>query len=651
VQLHAGTYRLTVAGRSLSADSGAVEGRIALEIVHGGIFIARREFAEPFAEQGVCTIDFELSHATAAVLHEGRFEFRLWTDGVHDVQIDHVLLRHLDSDAILEQPSVEWLSLLSVGGSGARSANGRISTISGVSGNVFYGPYTILAPGHYQLSVECDVSVDAQLSGEVLIEAISALTLTIASAKFPLADAGVKRFLLPFSIPDPGPGGCFPDRVEFHLETNALANLSVKSVVCRRWEGPKLNSNPILRPVGRLLVGRSVDHDQLRIRIQLESARLDRLAACHEKEQDTHARPEESDLASASENEQDRQVRGLEQSDPAPPRDGEQDAHVQPEESDLLSASENEQDRQVRGLEQSDAASLTERRPNMNFRATIRNALRRIRFGQRVRRWPWGIPHIRLNREIASKAASTATAAGASSATASDVAASATADRRLDALYVALEDALRGSREDIKARLAPYIDRVSLAGVGRSNAPILDVGCGRGEWLELLKENHLAAYGIDSNTVMIDRAKSLGLDARRADLQQHLVGLPDDALSGLTAFHVIEHLPFETLVEFFHQTFRVLQPGGILILETPNPETMRVGATTFYNDPTHRNPITPVLLHFLVEHHGFKELEILRLHPFPHSNRLHDTGRDTAHLNIVIFGHQDYAIIARRYQT
>ncbi len=221
-------------------------------------------------------------------------------------------------------------------------------------------------------------------------------------------------------------------------------------------------------------------------------------------------------------------------------------------------------------------------------------------------------------------------------------------DRRLDSLYVALEDALRGSREDIKARLGLYVERMSLAGGGDKARPILDVGCGRGEWLELLRERHLNAYGIDSNVAMIELAMSLGLDARHADLLQHLGALSNGSLSAVTAFHVIEHLPFGVLVDFLDEVLRVLMPGGTLILETPNPETLRVGATTFFNDPTHRKPIPPLLLQFLVQNRGFTDLEILTLHPFTEADRLHDPGRDAAYLNLVLFGPQDYAIIARR---
>jgi SAM-dependent methyltransferase len=228
------------------------------------------------------------------------------------------------------------------------------------------------------------------------------------------------------------------------------------------------------------------------------------------------------------------------------------------------------------------------------------------------------------------------------------VATASTGDRRLDSLYVALEDALRGGHDDIKQRLRPYLDYVMLAGAGGDANPILDIGCGRGEWLELLKDAHLSAYGIDVNSMMVERASSLGLDARHSDALGHLTNLPPRSLSAVTAFHVVEHLPFGVLVDFLDEALRVLAPGGILILETPNPETMRVGATTFYNDPTHRNPITPMLLQFLVQNRGFSEIEILRLHPFGDADKLQDQSRDSRHLNIVLFGSQDYAVIARR---
>jgi SAM-dependent methyltransferase len=223
-----------------------------------------------------------------------------------------------------------------------------------------------------------------------------------------------------------------------------------------------------------------------------------------------------------------------------------------------------------------------------------------------------------------------------------------TTDHRLDALYVAFEGVFRGSREDIKARAQVYLDRVLLSGAGQPGKPILDVGCGRGEWLEILKECHLQAYGVDSNLVMVERARSFGLDVQEEDLVAHLRNLPDASRSAVTAFHVVEHLGFGVLVDFLDEVFRVLMPGGLLILETPNPENLCVGANSFYNDPTHHNPLPPEPLRFLVDQRGFAEAEILRLHPFPVKEHLKASNEDARRLNALLFGPQDYAVIARR---
>jgi O-antigen chain-terminating methyltransferase len=122
--------------------------------------------------------------------------------------------------------------------------------------------------------------------------------------------------------------------------------------------------------------------------------------------------------------------------------------------------------------------------------------------------------------------------------------------QRHDSLYAAFEDVFRGSREDIIERLAPYLERLTVAGAGQPDRPVVDIGCGRGEWLELLRRKGLSAYGIDINMIMVERSMTLGLDARHADLMTHLHGLQDASRSAVTAFHVVEHLPFETLVDF-----------------------------------------------------------------------------------------------------
>lgn len=221
------------------------------------------------------------------------------------------------------------------------------------------------------------------------------------------------------------------------------------------------------------------------------------------------------------------------------------------------------------------------------------------------------------------------------------------ADDRLDALYLSFEDRFRGDREDIKSRLVPYVEHITTAGAGDPGHPIVDLGCGRGEWLELLREKNLSAYGVDGNSMMIERTKGLGLDARCEDLLQHVNGLDDMCRSAVTAFHVVEHLPLNVLIDLLDEALRILIPGGMLILETPNPETMRVGATTFYNDPTHRHPIPPLVLQFMVQHRGFTEVEVIKRHPFT-QGLLEAPTADAELLNRVLFGPQDYAVIARR---
>jgi O-antigen chain-terminating methyltransferase len=220
-------------------------------------------------------------------------------------------------------------------------------------------------------------------------------------------------------------------------------------------------------------------------------------------------------------------------------------------------------------------------------------------------------------------------------------------DGRIDAFYSAFEDHFRGDRSAIKERILPYLERISVCGAGQSETPIVDLGCGRGEWIELLRDRGFAAYGVDGNAVMVDRCQALGLDARREDLLDHLHGLADRSRSAVTAFHVVEHLPLGVLIDLIDEALRVLIPGGLLIMETPNPETMRVGATTFYYDLTHRHPIMPAVLQFMVQHRGFSEAEILRLHPFT-EGLLTGRTRDAELLNQLLFGPQDFAIIARR---
>jgi len=187
-------------------------------------------------------------------------------------------------------------------------------------------------------------------------------------------------------------------------------------------------------------------------------------------------------------------------------------------------------------------------------------------------------------------------------------------DLRVDAFYLDFEDKFRGSREMIKERLLEFTSHLCALKERVEDATAVDVGCGRGEWLEVLKENGIAARGVDMNARMAMQCHAYGLDAECGDGIAYLQNLPSDSLALVSGFHIVEHLTLSQLLELFYQSLRVLRPGGMAIFETPNPECLKVSSYTFYLDPTHRNPIPPELLSFIGTHTGFREANIERLH-------------------------------------
>lgn len=244
--------------------------------------------------------------------------------------------------------------------------------------------------------------------------------------------------------------------------------------------------------------------------------------------------------------------------------------------------------------------------------------------------------------------------------TADQAARDATAAQRWDAFYQRFEDVFRGSRADIRERVIEYLPLVHAAHAGRADRPILDIGSGRGEWLELLRDEGLSARGVDTNSVAVTNCQKLGLDTVEGDAFDLLRALPDNSLGAVTAFHVIEHIPYEALGELFDEVLRVLKPGGLAIFETPNPENLDVGAHWFWFDPTHIRPLPPPPTRFLVESRGFVQAEILRLtrHRGDAGKslaQLPDTHPDAAVVNPVVarvaqmlYAAPDYAIVAHK---
>lgn len=189
--------------------------------------------------------------------------------------------------------------------------------------------------------------------------------------------------------------------------------------------------------------------------------------------------------------------------------------------------------------------------------------------------------------------------------------------------YRAFEERFLGSRELIRARRAQYLPFVQPVAEQYPGAIAFDVGCGRGEWLELMREQSLTPLGMDLDEGMLAGARAVGLNVAQGDAITHLGTMPSQSVLVLSAFHVAEHLQFEQLQELLRQAKRVLLPGGLLIIETPNPENLLVGSGAFYIDPTHVRPLPWQLLDFLVEHAGFARRCLLRLQEDP--NLTHPT--------------------------
>ena len=215
----------------------------------------------------------------------------------------------------------------------------------------------------------------------------------------------------------------------------------------------------------------------------------------------------------------------------------------------------------------------------------------------------------------------------------------------LDPLYIAFEDRFRGTRADIKGKLAEYLPMINKAMAGSRERPILDVGCGRGEWLELLNEENLTASGLDINRILIEENIRRDLKVKEGDVIEYLKTLPDDCLGAVTGFHLVEHLPFNILIKLFDETTRVLKSGGVAIFETPNPENILVGACHFYADPTHKNPIPSYVLKFIAEYRGMNNVEVLNLHSFSDDIKLSGSGEIFDRFNEYFYGPRDYAII------
>jgi len=214
--------------------------------------------------------------------------------------------------------------------------------------------------------------------------------------------------------------------------------------------------------------------------------------------------------------------------------------------------------------------------------------------------------------------------------------------REMDDLYASFQARFRSSQPATREDLKAYLPLLEEAGI---DAEILDLGCGGGEWLEILDEAGLRARGVESNRALIAEARKRNAIVIEADAARYLRTLTDNSLRAVTAFHFVEHLDLYELIELLREVRRTLKPGGIVILETPNPKNLVVGACNFYSDPTHQRPLFPESLEFMVSYLGFERARIQYLHPVEGSPFDNDDEGARA-LHSWFFSPRDYAVIA-----
>lgn len=231
-------------------------------------------------------------------------------------------------------------------------------------------------------------------------------------------------------------------------------------------------------------------------------------------------------------------------------------------------------------------------------------------------------------------------------------------ERQMDYAYLLFEHQYRGDEATLKAQQHRYLPYFEETG------PVLDIGCGRGELLELLAEQEIEAYGLDMNAAMVASCRKKGLRVEEQDVLEHLRGLEDNSLGGMMMAQMVEHCAEPQLLEVLQLCFQKLRPRAYLVMETQNPTSL-YALSHFHRDLSHQKPIHPDALEFLAKASGFQETSITYASPFPAEHQLRELqpmpdadeslqrnlerlNQNIRQLNSLLYGFLDYAVIAQK---